>query len=240
MSFSTINESDLHKTIKLLYSENFNGKTEVSIHNHIYDILTDDNTAIEIQTKNLTKLLPKILDSLDKGLKIKLVHTVINNKTIETYKDGLLISKRKSPKKETLYAIFSEITGLYLVLLNPNFSLDILIIDAIEIREKLDTKVQSKNNKRRFKKDWNKTNKKLDQIISKKTFSTKQDYLNLLPNNLPMEFSSKELKECFVENDNFPKEAYAKVNLILWVFNKMGLIELTEIKNKRKYYKFVN
>ena len=45
--------------------------------------------------------------------------------------------------------------------------------------------VQSKNKKRRFKKDWIKTDKSLNKIIQTIQFNNKQDYLKLLPQNCP-------------------------------------------------------
>lgn len=236
MEFSTLNESNLHKTLKLIYAEQSNGKTEVELYGHVYDILTKNNEIIEIQTGTLVKLLPKILDTINKGHKIKVVYPLVISKTIETYKEGKLISKRKSPKKGNIYSLFKEITGLYPVLLDNHFSLDVVLADISEYREKFEDLVQSANNKRRFRKDWNKTGKKLNFIQDTLHFDKKDDYLKLLPENLPDEFSSKEIKELFIQQ-KFPALATQSTNLILWVFNHMNLIELTKIENKKKYYK---
>ena len=40
MRFSTLNESKLHNTLKKIYSEIYDGKTEVERYGHIYDIVT--------------------------------------------------------------------------------------------------------------------------------------------------------------------------------------------------------
>ena len=119
MEFSTINESSLHKELKNLYCLKYNGKTEVSCEGHVYDILTKDNSAIEIQTKNLRQLLPKIDDALEKGHKVTVVHPVVITKTIKTYNlENKCISSKKSPKKGHIYDLFRELTGIFPVLLN--------------------------------------------------------------------------------------------------------------------------
>lgn len=237
MNFSTINESDLHRTLKILYAEKYDGKTEVEAFDHVYDILTENKLAIEIQTLNLAKLLAKTLDSIDKGLQVKIVHPIIYTKTIENYKEEKLLSRRKSPKKGSIYSLFKELTGLYPVLLNPAFSLDVLMVNMTEQREKHDELVQTQNNRRRFRKDWTKSNKKLDEILETKTFSTKEDYLSLLPQGLEKEFCAKDLKSLYHNNKAYPAEASRNANLILWVFSHMGIIEFTETKNRSKYYK---
>lgn len=237
MNFSTLNESDLHKTIKIIYAEEYNGTTEVELHNHIFDVFTDDKTVIEIQTKNLSKLFKKISDCLEKGLKVILVHPLIEKKTIETYKDGILISKRKSPKKGNIYSLFKEITGIYPILLHPNFKMEVLLVDTIEQREKLNENVQSKNNRRRFKKDWIKINKKLETINEKIVFNSADDYLNLLPQNLPDSFSAKELKQCLTNNNHIPSSAAQYAHLIIWVLFRMNLIEFVYKEKRSNYYK---
>lgn len=107
MRFSTLNESKLHNTLKKIYSEIYDGKTEVERYGHVYDIVTKNENIIEIQTKNLAKLLPKILDTIEKGHNIKIVHPIVIKKSIEMHSsDGTIISMRKSPKTGSIYDIF--------------------------------------------------------------------------------------------------------------------------------------
>lgn len=237
MRFSTLNESKLHKTLKKIYSEIYDGKTEVELYGYIYDIVTENKNIIEIQTKNLAKLLPKILDTIEKGHNIKIVHPIVIKKSIEMYSsDGTIISIRKSPKTGAIYDIFWELTGIYSVLLNKHFSLEIVEIDMIEERIMTEKPVQSKNGKRRFKKDWIKSDKRLDKIIDTRHFDEKKDFLDLLPKNLPQEFCAKDIKNKLKES-KLSSRILNNANLIIWVFNKMELIEYTTTKNRFRYYK---
>ena len=237
MRFSTLNESKLHKTLKKIYSEIYDGKTEVELYGYIYDIVTENKNIIEIQTKNLAKLLPKILDTIEKGHNIKIVHPIVIKKSIEMHSsDGTIISIRKSPKAGSIYDIFWELTGIYSVLLNKHFSLEIVEIDMIEERIMTEKPVQSKNGKRRFKKDWIKSDKRLDKIIDTRHFDEKKDFLDLLPKNLPQEFCAKDIKNKLKES-KLSSRILNNANLIIWVFNKMELIEYTTTKNRFRYYK---
>ena len=231
MQFSTLNESSLHKSLKIIYSEIYDGQTEVKKYNHVYDIITKKGNAIEIQTKNLSKLLPKIYDTIQKGHNIKLVHPVILENTIELYdSQNNLLSKRKSPKKQNIYSIFKELTGIYEVLLNRHFSLEIVYIKMTETRMRTLENVQSQNKRRRFKKNWIKTNKRLEEIIETKHFNSKDDYLKLLP-ELPDTFSSKDLEEKIGKKNN--------PNLILWVFAHINIIKHVESQGRKKFYRII-
>lgn len=235
---NTYNESSLHKTLKELYALKENAQTEVLKNNHIYDVLKSDGTIIEIQTKNLGKLYAKTKDSLNLGLKCTIVHPIATETIIITKdKDGNTLSKRKSPKKNSIYSIFRELTSIYPLLLENNFKLEVLETIITEERIKTETPVQSKNKQRRFKKNWNKADKKLNEILNTRIFKTKNDYLELLPEGLPEEFTTKEIQILLKQNKSLPKSAANYTSLMVWVFNKMGLIEQTGTKNRFKTYR---
>lgn len=236
--FSVLNESSLHNTLKIYYSAQTNGQTEVEMYGHIYDVFTDNGQVIEIQTKNLSKLSKKIKDTLDKGLKITLVYPIpITTRIILTDEQGKLISNRKSPNKGSVYDLFKETTGLYDILLNKNFTLEVVFITMIEHRVRTEEPVQAKNNRRRYRKNWIKSNKRLEEIIDIRRFKTKQDYLSLLPPALPLEFCAKDIKEKLKTEKLSPAKIYNNSNLIIWLLNKMELLEYTETRNRSRYYK---
>lgn len=236
-NFSTLNESSLHNTLKKLYAFQTDGQTEVEKFSHVYDIITNSGEAIEIQNQNLRALLPKITDTLEKGIRITVVHPVVIQKTIELYdEDGKLLKKTKSPKKGCIYDIFNEIRGITPILLDKNFTLEVPEITITEIRKKEKNAVQSKNKKRRFKKDWNKTGKKLNEIGIKHVFKGSGDYLSLLPKSLPEEFCAKNLEKCLKEEKLAPARIYINSNLIIWVLKKMALLEQTKTERKSRYY----
>lgn len=235
---NTYKESSLHRTLKNLYALEEGSKTEAAADGHIYDILTKDGNVIEIQTQNLGKLLEKIQDALAKNRKCKIVHPLIAAKTIETYsEDGILLKKSRSPKKANEYTLLKELTGIFPVLPEKNFSLEILFVKTTEIRKKTETPEQSENKKRRFKKDWQKTDKKLNEIIETKIFSYPKSYLELLPCGLPEEFCAKDIAELLKRDKSKPKNAGSFANLIAWLFSRTGIFEQTKTKGRTKFYR---
>lgn len=239
MAFSTLNESKLHNSLKILYQELYEGKTEVEQDGHIYDIITKNGNIIEIQTKNLAKLLPKILDTIDKGHNVKLIHPLPLVTRIELQdEEGKIISKRKSPKKGNIYDIFRELTGIYPLMTNPHFSLEIVEIEMTEERVRTKEPVQSKNGRRRFRRNWLKTGKRLDTIINTRRFSKAEDYLALMP-PLPDTFCAKDLRNAISKQKELPTRAADNAHLIIWVLSHAGLIDETEKKGRTKYYKTV-
>jgi len=241
MDFSTLNESSLHNTLKKLYAFQNDGKMEVELDDHVYDILTSDKTVIEIQTANLAKLLPKLLDALDKGHKVKLVHPiVIERRILLNDEQGNKISYRKSPKRGCIYDLFKELTGLYPILLKPDFELEVVEVNITEIRTRTSEPVQTNNKRRRFKKNWIKTGKKLDEIRNTITFNSAKDYLKLIPIDSKVSFCAKDLAEALKKDNTLPSSAPRNAHLIIWVLNKMELIEQTEIKNRSRYFKIKN
>jgi len=238
MEFSTINESNLHHSLKILYAEIYQGQTEVEKDGYIYDIVSKNGNVIEIQTRNLSKLFNKIQDTIKNGHNIKLVYPLVITKRIKIYdEDGTLLSNKKSPKKGNIYDIFKEITGLHPILLNPHFSLEIVEIKMTEERRKTSEPVQSKNKKRRYKQNWLKTNKYLDEIINTSIFNTKEAYLKLLPPILREEFTNKDLRHELEKDKNIPARIYKNPNLISWVLSHMGLLENTKTIKREKYFK---
>lgn len=235
---NTYNESELHHTLKVMYQTEYNGKTEVEMDGHIYDILSEDETVIEIQTKNLSKLLPKILDTIEHGHRVVLVHPLVTKKWIKVLDtDNKEISFKKSPKNGSIYDLFDELTGIYPVLTDRNFRLEVLETSIIECRQKTKEPVQTANKKRRFKKDWIKTGKTLKEINGKRIFTSEADFLNLLPDMLPKEFCAKDIYNCLKEDKTLPSSAARKAHLIIWVLSRMNLIVYTETKNRSRYYK---
>lgn len=233
---NTLNESQLHKTLKKIYILNDeNSKTEKNIGPYIVDIINSKNEIIEIQTKNLGKLEKKCKYFIEKKQKIKIVHPIVSTKYIETKELNSHITRKKSPKKENIYTIFKEITKLYPYLLNKYFSLEIIDIDLTEIRQEYPEPIQSKNKNRRFKKNWNKIGKKLEKINKSYLFDNKNEYLKLLPITESENFTFKEIFKIIKEKYKHTKER--DIRYFFWILTKLELIEVIDKKGNQNIYK---
>lgn len=239
MAINTYNESSLHKTLKTYFCQTYFGETEVQDSHFIYDIVTKENDVIEIQTKNLSKLITKIESTIhEQNRKLKLVFPLVINKQILLLdENGQKISKRKSPITNSIYDLFEELTGIYPLLLEKNFSLTVISINVTEIRTRTTDNVQSQNNRRRFKKNWLKIDKKLDEILSISTFSCKNDYLKLIPFTTNDEFCAYDLRNFLKEKKGLSRNVLKKAYLMIWVLSRMNLIQQTQIIDKKHYYR---
>ena len=235
---NTLNESSLHRSLKSLYALEKGCMTEVNIDGKIYDVVDALGNITEIQTKNLSSLLGKTLGAIKSGRCVKIVYPVARIKYIEVYDEkGVLLSKRKSPVRASIYSIFRELTGLYPVLLKKRFSLDVLEIAMSEIRTLSEMPVQSPNGRRRFLKNWNKTDKKLETIFKTHRFTKASDYLALIPESFLPRFCARDIASYLAENKDLPASAKAQANLMLWVLSHMKLIEAENDISRPRYYR---
>lgn len=235
--FNTLNESQLHHTLKVYFSaQKENSKMEVPYKQWICDIETQNQGIIEIQTGGLTPLKAKIKEAIKDKRNITVVTPIITEKKIEVYtKDGILISKRKSPKKENLFDVLKKLTAIYDLLLSRYLTIIFIEVKITEQRVQTEDKIQLQNKSRHFMKNWYKSGKELSEIGNQYQFHGKSSYLRLLP-SLPAEFSSLELQEALNTKD-YPINAKKQANLILWLYSRMNLIFLTEKKGRRLYYR---
>lgn len=224
---NTYNESKLHRTLKELYQIQNDGETEIPVGSYICDVVEKNGDVIEIQTKNLGKLMAKMYALHDAGRKVLLVHPIPAVTVIETYDEtGNLISRRKSPKKQNWYSLFTELMGIYPLLKEDWFQLEALLVTVREKRIRTAEPVQLKNNSRRFRKNWYKEDKELVEITETKRFSAPADYLALLPDH-PDVFCAKDLAAATGTSNAYK---------IMWVLKKAGMIEPVEKRGRTTWY----
>lgn len=225
---NTFNESFLHSEIKFRYAKLFDGKTEVKIDNYICDVLAKNGSIIEIQTGSFSSINAKLM-SLTQNHKVKLVYPMQSVKYIENYdKDGNFIERRKSPKKMNIYSAFDELMSIYPLLLNENFSLDILFCETCEKRIITDEKLFSKNRPSRFPKNYIKEGKALENIMGQTTLQYKADYLDLFPKDLP---------EVFCTGDLFKTCGKGNAYKFMWVMKKLELVEFVKKEKNKNYFR---
>ena len=242
---NTLNESQLHKALKTFYAVQFNAQEEVQVERWICDLVCPDGTVVEIQTKNVGALKQKVQGLLTCGRRVTIVHPIIKEKIIESRgPDGGLVSRRKSPKKESLYTELREFTGLKDFLASKKLC---VICPEISIEEKrivLDQASQSKNGRRRFKKTWQKEGKALLTIGTSHKLCGKKDWLGLLPkevlqaskgrgkNSEP--FSAATIREAFLAQKN--RAAAPHANILLWLLREADLIVRVTHKGRGYWY----
>jgi hypothetical protein len=219
-----LNENHLHVALKDHFYKP-GDLTEEKLAGFTIDIIRG-NKLIEIQTGNFSALKKKLIYFLG-DYQVNIVHPIIQKKTIIKISDaGEIVSSRKSPKTGKVSEIFKELIYIPDYLQHPNFSLTVPIVDVKEYW--ID---DGKGSWRR--KGWSIQNKKLIKIHKIINFKSRQDYLDLLPENLPDSFTNKELSKA----SKMSKRLTQKMTFCL---RKMELIEIAEKKGNAFVFQIID
>lgn len=133
----TYGEKSVHAVLKAFYAPSPDD-VEVAVNGYVADICdTKTNTVIEIQTRQfytMKKKLEAFLPEFDVTIVYPLpVLKYIYNIDPDT---GAVLSKRKSPKKRSIYDIFVEMYSIRDYLKDPHLHFRIVSLEAEEYRYK--------------------------------------------------------------------------------------------------------
>lgn len=182
----TLRENSLHSSLKSLFTRP-GDEIEANVDGFIIDVKQED-LLIEIQTRNFSAIKNK-LEELCKIHRVQLIHPIAQEKWILRVDDkGRPKKKRKSPRRGRVEHLFNELIHLTDLPTNPNFSLMVLLIKSEEVWS--DDGMGSWR-----RKGWSITDQKLIDVVEEIKFETINDYLELLPNSLPEEFTNKDLSK---------------------------------------------
>lgn len=181
----TLGEKSLHRILKSYY-EPLGALHEQKLGRYVADILNEDGV-IEIQTRSLSAMRKK-LEAFLEVTHVTVVHPVVHHKWVSWLDSatGETTKPRKSPKTGTIYDAFWELGGIPDLLLHPNLTVCLVMLDMEEIR---------------FLDGWGRGGKRgssrcdrFPKALLSETFLSGQDaYRALLPDSLPEVFTRREL-----------------------------------------------
>ena len=209
-TIGTLSEKTLHAVIKN-YIEPDEDRQEIPIGSYVADICTGDEI-YEIQTAALKRLRDKLLEFLP-SYKVTVIHPVIRKKKIywiDPDTGEMTVPRRASAHTGCVEDAIREVYGIRDFLGNKNLSVRIVIIDADEFRIK---DGYGKDNKKHG--TW--LDKVPTDIIDDVLFECPEDYLQLLPEDIPEEFTVNDAVKCGMKRDH--------ASLIIAFLNKIGVIE---------------
>lgn len=180
-----LNEKPLHASLKQWYARP-GDRFEVAVDGFVIDIVRDD-LLIEIQTRNFASINSKLC-KLTRSYEVRLVYPVVQEKWIvrSTTDDGGVVVRRKSPKRGRLEDLFWELVSIPQLLCNPNFSLEVLLIRAEEMR-----RYEGKRKRWRTK-GWVIEGRRLLDVMDRHLFGKSADWLAFVPDGLTS-FTTKDL-----------------------------------------------
>ena len=180
-----LNEKPLHAALKAWYAGE-NDQVEVRVDGFVIDIVQGD-LLVEIQTRNFSGMKRKLIE-LTKTHAVRLVYPIAQEKWIvKLDKDGQTpLSRRKSPKKETLEQVFDELVSFPQLLSHPNFSLELLLTQEEDVR-------RYKKKRRRRQQEWLTQERRLLSVVERHLFQTPADFAPLIPSHLADRFTTAHL-----------------------------------------------
>ena len=132
-----LNEQPLHAALKAWYARP-DDRVEVSVgggqRGYVIDIV-QDNLLIEIQTGNFSSIKRKLND-LVKRHPVRLIYPIAVEKWLLKLPKGDWEGpqRHKAPKRGRIEAVFSELVSFPQLLLEKNFSLEVVLIQEEEVR----------------------------------------------------------------------------------------------------------
>jgi hypothetical protein len=208
---NTFNEKALHLDLKAWYAQP-DDQFEVPVDGYIIDLVRAD-LLVEIQTRNFAAIRPKLIKLLPQH-PIRLVFPIAQEKWIVKLDptDKQIVSRRKSPKYGTIEHIFHELVHIPTLLLDPNFSLEVLLIREEETR-------RPNENFRWRRRPWITQERRLLQVVGHYHFATPCDLAELLPPGLSEPFTTSDLAAASVQ----PRALAQKMAYCL---AKMGVLQV--------------
>lgn len=177
--FGELRERSLHRQLKALYRPD-DGETEWPVAGAVADLWSPTAGVIEIQTRTLAKLRPKVSAYLDAGLRVTVIHPLAVHRVLVTWNEARseILSRRKSPRVERIEGAFREIGSLAAFLTRPGFRLRVLLVRETEHRC-ADGRGSWRDRGR------SKVDRVLEAVEQERDFADVRDYAALVPSDWP-------------------------------------------------------
>lgn len=187
-TIGNLNESDLHADVKM-YCAGPDDRLEETVDGFVIDVARADGELVEVQTANFGQMRAK-LDALLPVHRLRIIYPLAQEKWIvKIGPEGQILSRRRSPKKERVEALFSQLVAIPQAMAHPHFALDVLLVRAEEVWRAHDR--QGKRGWRRG--GWIVHNRRLLDVVACCPFDTPEQLAQLLPVDLPHPFTTAEL-----------------------------------------------
>ncbi len=220
-SIGLLNENPLHAALKDWYARP-KDRLEVSVAGFVIDVVQSD-LLVEIQTGNFVSVKSKLIE-LTRVHPVRLVYPIAQEKWIvKLAKDGSgQTSRRKSPKRGKVEDVFWELVSFPELLLSPNFSLEVLLIQEEEVR-------RYEGKRRWWRRGWVTEERRLLDVVQRRLFETPADISALLPPGLSEPFTTEDLADAIDSRQKLAQK-------MAYCLQKMGVIERVGKRGRANLY----
>ncbi len=197
---------------------------EVEVEGKVVDLVKADGELVEVQTRNLGAIVPKVLALVAAGRKVRVVHPVAAELRIGRLdpSSGEISSTRRSPKKGDIYSMFDELVRAPSLIAARNVSVEAVLVRVTEYR----TRDGSGSWWRRGDRT---TDRVLEQILERRRFKTRRDWLALIPKASRPPYDSLSLGEKLGISPS-------RARKVLYCLSRAGLLVETGRSGRRKVY----
>lgn len=206
----TLGEGILHSTIKH-YCQPDLTMHEVKYKGFVCDAISE-NGIIEIQTSSFNRLRRKLAVLLEEK-DVTIVYPIFSLKYILMLdgETGEVLSRRRSPKKDTIFEVFRELYKIRSFLSNPRLSLKIISFEAEEYRLKCEKTFKNRKGYIRLE--------RVPLDITGETYIRgAQEYRLFVPDDIPNNFDSGEFSK-------YAKVTRSVASKALLILTELGAIE---------------
>ncbi len=220
---NTYNEKSLHAALKAWYAGE-DAETEVPVDGYIVDVVRGEQL-IEIQTASFASIKPK-LQALAATHRVLLVYPIAWEKWIVRLPgEGAPVperARRKSPRRGSALDLFSELVSFPDLVMNPNFSVEIVFTREDELRH---------YDKRRGwrRKGWVIEDRELLDVVECRRLRRPDDFVPLIPETLPRRFTTADVAQAVGRARRFGQQ-------MAYCLREMGLITQVGHRNRSILY----
>ncbi len=219
----SLNEGPLHAALKAWYARP-GDRLEVTVEGFVIDIVRGDRL-IEIQTGNFAGIKRKLV-ALTAEHPVRLVYPIARGKWIVRLGEGgAVLGRRKSPKRGQVHDLFGELVSFPRLMLNPNFTLEVVLVQAEEVR-----RYDPRRAWRR--RGWVTQERRLLTVVEQRTFETPADLAALIPPGLAVPFTTLDLAAAIGRRRRLAQQ-------MVYCLHRMGVLEKVGKQGNAVLYRLV-
>jgi len=183
----TLNEKSLHSQLKQWLATPEDA-FEVPIDRFVIDLVRSNGDLVEVQTRNLGAMRIKLEALLDQHHITVAVPLPVEKWLIKIDDDGVVLDRRRSPKKMRHLSVCSELMRIPDLLAHSNLTILAMLIHEEEVRK-------FKPEKRRGRGGWGGVERSLLEVVEVWEIATPFDLLAYLP-DLGSQFTTADVARC--------------------------------------------
>jgi hypothetical protein len=186
--FTTYREGSLHAALKARYAAAIaDSLVEAAVDGFVVDVVGVEEL-VEVQTGSFGSARRK-LERLAASHRVALVFPIAIEKwLVRVDGDGVILGRRRSPKRGLVFDLFDELVHIPSLLTHPNFRIELPLIHEEEVRGPIAEGVRY-----RYPREWRRVDRRLIAVVETRRIDTPADLLLLLPEGLPEPFTTADV-----------------------------------------------